>query len=89
MEQEHGLRAAITKILADASINVADDRVVHYIIRELHQGRKLNAILTDPFVGNRVNEQHLEKVLQDEAVLKAVEEEMNKAFEAWDFKFEE
>ena len=89
MEKEHGLRAAIAKILKDASIDVAEERVVQYIIRELHQGRKVSAILDDPFVRNRVNEAQLEKVLEDETVLKAIEEEMKKAFGAWDFKFEE
>ncbi len=89
MEKDHGLRAAIAKILTDASIDVAEDRVVHYIIRELHQGRQVSAILNDPFVRNRVNETQLEKVMEDETVLKAIDEEMRKAFAAWDFKFEE
>ncbi len=89
MEKEHGLREAIAKILTDAFVDVAEDRVVHYIIRELHQGRKIKDILDDPYVRNRVNETQLEKVMEDETVLKAVEDEMRKAFAAWDFKFEE
>jgi hypothetical protein len=89
MEQEHGLRAAIKKILEDASIDVAEERVIHYIIRELHQGRKIDAILNDPFVRNRLNEKQLDTVLGNETILQAVEQEMSKAFSEWDFKFEE
>ena len=89
MEQESGLRAAIKRILEDASINVAEERVLHYIIRELHRGRNINVILNDPYVRNRVNEKQLDKVLDDPEVLKAIEEELNKAFADWDFKFAE
>lgn len=89
MEQEHGLRAAIKKILEDASIDVAEERVIHYIVRELHQGRKIAAILDDPFVRNRVNETSLDHVLENGVILEAVQEELNKAFTDWDFKFEE
>ncbi len=89
MEQERGLRAAIKKVLDEASINVAEERVLHYIVRELHQGRNVNTILNDPYVRNRVNEAQLDKVLDDPEVLKAVEEELNKAFKDWDFKFTE
>jgi hypothetical protein len=89
MEQEHGLRAAIKKILEDASIDVAEERVIHYIVRELHQGRQIAAILNDPFIRNRVSETSLDHVLENEVILKAVEEELNKAFTDWDFKFEE
>lgn len=89
MEQEHGLRAAIKRILEEASIDVAEERVIHYIVRELHQGRKIDAILNDPYVRNRVNEKHLDEVLENEEILKAVEEELNKAFIDWDFKFAE
>ena len=89
MEQEHGLRAAIKKILEDASIDVAEERVIHYIVRELHQGRKIAAILNDPFVRNRVSEPSLDQVLENEVILQAVGEELSKAFADWDFKFEE
>lgn len=89
MEQEHGLRAAIKKILEDASIDVAEERVIHYIVRELHQGRKVAAILNDPFIRNRVSETNLDHVLENEVILQAVEEELSKAFKDWDFKFEE
>lgn len=89
MDQERGLKAAIKKILEDASIDVAEERVILYIVRELHQGRTISAILNDPFVRNRVSEPSLDSVLENEVILRAVEEELNKAFTDWDFKFEE
>ena len=87
MEQEQGLRSAIKRILEEASINVMEERVLQYIVRELHQGRKIKTVLNDPYVRNRLNESEIEKLLENEKVLKAVEEELNKAFKDWDFKF--
>jgi hypothetical protein len=89
MEKETGLRVAIKRILEDASINVAEERVLHYIVRELHQGRNINVVLNDPYVRNRVNEAQLDKVLDNPEILKAIEEELTKAFTEWDFKFAE
>jgi len=88
MEQVHGLREAIKKILEEASIDVAEERVIHYITRELHQGRKIDDILNDPYIRNRLNEQQLDLVLGNEEILKAVQEELSKAFVEWDFSFE-
>lgn len=88
MEQAHGLREAIKKILEEASIDVAEERVIHYITRELHQGRKIDDILNDPYIRNRLNEQQLDLVLGNEQILKAVQEELSKAFVEWDFSFE-
>ena len=87
MEQEQGIKSAIRRILEEASINVVEERVLQYIIRELHQGRKIEAVLSDPYVRNRLNDSKIEELLENEKVLKAVQEELNKAFKDWDFKF--
>jgi len=89
MTEEHGLVAAIRKILEDASIDVAEERAIKYIVRELHNGRSIDDILNDPFIRNRVNEQELDNALGNPEILKAVKDEMGKAFKDWDFKFEE
>lgn len=87
MEQEQGIKSAIKRILEEASINVVEERVLQYIIRELHQGRRIEVVLSDPYVRNRLNESKIEELLENEKVLRAVQEELNKAFQDWDFKF--
>ncbi len=87
MQQEQGIKSAIKRILEEASVNVVEERVLQYIIRELHQGRSIEAVLSDPYVRNRLNESEIEELLENEKVLKAVQEELNKAFKDWDFKF--
>jgi predicted RNA binding protein with dsRBD fold (UPF0201 family) len=87
MEQEQGIKSAIKRILEEASVNVVEERVLQYIIRELHQGRSIEAVLNDPYVRNRLNESEIEELLENEKVLRAVQEELNKAFKDWDFKF--
>ncbi len=87
MEKEQGIKSTIKRILEEASINVVEERVLQYIIRELHQGRRIEAVLGDPYVRNRLNDSEIEELLENEKVLKAVQEELNKAFKDWDFKF--
>ncbi len=89
MADERGIAKVIKKFLDEASIDVLEERVIAYIVRELHNGRKIAAILNDPYVRNRVNEDRLNEILENSEILEAVQEELNKAFKEWDFKFEE
>lgn len=89
VENETGLRKFVRKILEDIALDVVEERVISYIVRELHHGRKIPAILADPYVRNRVNEDRLNEILESPDILKAVEEELDKAFKTWDFEFKE
>lgn len=89
MSQERGLTAAVRKILEEVSLDVLEERVIAYIVRELHNGRSINVILNDTYVRNRTNEERLNEILESPDVLAAVDEELNRAFSQWDFKFEE
>lgn len=86
---ETGLRKFVRKLLEDVSLEVVEERVISYIVRELHHGRKISDILADPYVRNRVNEDRLNEILETPDILKAVEEELNRAFKTWDFEFKE
>lgn len=88
-KNETGLRNFVQKILEDIALDVVEERVINYIVRELHHGRKIAAILADPYVRNRVNEDRLSEILESPDILKAVEEELDKAFKTWDFEFKE
>ncbi len=87
MPEENGHTGLVKKILDDASVDILEERVIAYIVRELHSGRKMSKILNDPYVRNRVNEERLNELLENEEVVGAVEEELEKAFSKWDFKF--
>jgi len=80
---------AVRKALEEVSLNVMEERVIHYVVKELHAGRRLSSILQDAYVKNRVDEDRLNHILADPDILRAVDEELNKAFSEHDFKFKE
>lgn len=84
---ESGLKRAVRQLIDDLSADVVEERIVHYIIREVHIGRKLAAVLQDPYVRNRLDGDKLDEVLEKAEVIEAVESEMTEAFRKHDFKF--
>lgn len=83
------MKDIIEKFLEEMQINVAEERVLNYVVKEIHLGRKLSAVIQDPYVRNRVDEEHLNRILESKEVIEAVEAELNQAFEGRDFKFSE
>ncbi len=86
---ESGLRKIIKEMLEDAGQDVIEVRVINYVVRELHLGRRLSAILQDPYIKNRIEEERLAHILESTEVIQAVEDELNKAFKKRDFKFQD
>lgn len=86
---ESRAHAAVRKFLEDLSEDIAEDRVVHYLIREVGDGRKVSEVLHDPFVRNRLSEERIAHVLENPAVLDAVEHEIVSSYESKDFHFKE
>ena len=83
------LKSIIQRFFEEMQINVAEERVINYIVKELHLGRKLSVVITDPYVKNRVDEERLNVILENKEIIAAVEEELNEAFKGRDFKFVE
>jgi len=83
------LKTIIQRFLEEMQLNVAEERVINYIVKELHLGRKLSAIIQDPYIKNRIDEKRLGAVLENKEIIAAVEEELNEAFKGRDFKFAE
>ncbi len=83
------LGEAIQRYLEEMRLDVSEERVMNYIVREVHQGRKLSEVIADPYVENRVDKDQLGKLLENKEVIEAVEEELDKAFSRKDFKFAE
>lgn len=83
------LSDAIQRYLEEMRLDISEERVMNYIVREVHLGRKLSAVVQDAYVENRVDKDQLGRLLENKEVIEAVEEELATAFERKDFKFAE
>lgn len=73
--------------LDDLATDAIEERVVEYVIREVHNGRKLSEALADPYVKNRLSEERLDHVLENPEVIGALEEQIAHSFQKRDFGF--
>lgn len=67
--------------------DVVEERLVNYLVREIHRGRKLEEVMRDPYITNRLDEDRIHQLLNNPEVIQAVEQEVAKAFETGDFGF--
>lgn len=83
---ENTLRERITNFFKEFSVDLLEERIVNYIIRELKNGRRLQSILKDPYIKNRLSEEEMTHLLENPELITALEEEINKSFkEQMDF----
>lgn len=78
---ESTLRELIARFFDEMSIDVLEERVVQYIVRELKNGRRLNSILKDPYVTNRIPEERIADVLANRELIDTLESEIQRVFE--------
>lgn len=74
-------REIMARFFEDLSEDVLEERVVQYIIRELKNGRRLKSILQDPYVTNRIPQEHISDILANSELIETLENEIQKAFE--------
>jgi hypothetical protein len=77
----------IRKFLQEISVDELEDRAVDYVVREVGNGRKLEDVLKDPYVRNRISEEKLQRVMATPEVIDAIERSITSAFERKDFRF--
>lgn len=70
----------IQAFLDEISIDVVEERVVEYVIREVHNGRRMTDALRDPYVKNRLSEERLAAVLETPEVIEAIEAQIAESF---------
>ena len=58
----------VQAFMDELALDVVEERIVEYVIREVRNGRKLADVLNDPYVKNRLNEQKLAHVLENPEV---------------------
>ncbi len=74
-------------LLDEMAIDAIEERVVEYVIREVHNGRKLTDALHDPYVKNRLSEERLGHVLENPEVASALEQQISDAVQRREFGF--
>lgn len=78
---ERKLAELIARFFEEMAEDLLKERVIQYIIRELRNGRKLQDILKDPYVTNRIPEERLSEVLSNSELIDTLEKEIRKTFE--------
>jgi hypothetical protein len=77
----------LKQFLEDLTTDPVEERVVEYVIREVHNGRKLMDVINDPYVRNRLSDEKREELLQNSEVIEALEQEIQSAFQAPDIGY--
>ncbi len=72
----------LKQFFEDLTADPVEERVVEYVIREVHNGRSLMDVINDPYVRNRLNDEKREEILQNPEVIEALELEIQSAFKA-------
>ena len=75
------------QFLEDLTVDPIEERVIEYVIREVHNGRHLMEVMNDPYVRNRLSDAKREGVLENAEVIEALEEEIHSAFQTPDIGF--
>ncbi len=84
---ESRMQRIVRDFLESLKLDVTEERIVNYIVREVRLGRKLSSVLQDPYIRNRLSEAQIDDIIENPEVLEAVERELAAAFETQDFKF--
>ena len=77
----------LQKFMDELAHDAVEERVVEYVIREVRNGRKLTAVLNDPYVKNRLSEDKLARILENPEIVSALEEEIASSFQKREFGF--
>jgi len=77
----------VKALLDELATDEAEQRVVEYVIREVHNGRRLTEVLYDPYVRNRLSEERVKRVMENPEVLEALEVQIAEAFQRREFGF--
>jgi len=72
---------AIQHLFEDMGVDVVEERVLRFLIQEIHCGKTLEEALAEPYVANNTTPGWRREVLQRPEIANAVEEEVEKTFE--------
>jgi hypothetical protein len=75
----------IKQFFSDVTSDVVEERVVEYVIREVHNGRRLMEVVDDPYVRNRLNEGKRAEIFENPGIVEALEQEIRQSMTTEDF----
>lgn len=70
------------KFFTEMATDVVEERVIEYVVREVHNGRRLMEVIEDPYVRNRLNDEKRADVLENPEIVEALESEIRASFQA-------
>ena len=70
----------IQKRFRDLSVDVREERILRYIIKQLRLGRRIDSILEDSYMTLHTSAEGRAEILQNPFVIHAIEEEMKRQF---------
>lgn len=66
----------IKSFLEDVTTDAVEERVIEYIVREVHNGRSLMEVIDDPYVRNRLSDEKRAGILENPEIVDALESEI-------------
>lgn len=76
---------SVRQFFDDLTTDVVEERVVEYVVREVHNGRRLSEVINDPYVRNRLNDEKRAAVLENVEVVDALEQEIRSSMDTSEF----
>ncbi len=73
----------IQKRFRDLSVDVREERVIRYIVRQLRSGRHVDDILDDQYLASHTSAQERAQILENPSVIRAIEEEIRRQFASY------
>jgi hypothetical protein len=73
----------IEKRFRDLSVDVRGERIIRYIVKQLQLGRHIDEILTDAYMTVHTSSKGRDQILQNPAVIRAIEEEIQREFASY------
>ncbi|HET6350872.1 MAG TPA: hypothetical protein VFG89_01930 [Coriobacteriia bacterium] len=77
----------IKQFMTDMASDPLEERVVEYVVREVHNGRRLMEVIDDPYVRNRINEEKRASILESPEIVEALESEIRASMTRKDLDF--
>ena len=72
---------AVQHLFEDMGVDVVEERVLRFLLQEIHCGKTLEDALDEPYVVNNTTPAWRREVLERPEVINAVEEEVEKTFQ--------
>jgi len=72
---------SIQRLFEDMGVDVVEERMIRFIVQEIHNGKSLKEAMDEPYVQNNTSAEWRKEILERPELVRAVDEEMQKALE--------